>query len=136
MSWTYDDLPIDLETVANGFGFVYIITNLATQRQYIGRKLFTKVAYKTTKGKRKRIRVSSGWENYWGSNKTLLEDVMTMGESNFHRRILRFCANRSECAYWETYYIFDRAALLSDSYYNEWVTCKISKKNIKRPGIT
>ena len=136
MTWTYNNESVTDELIGNSYGFVYIITNLQSQRRYIGRKYLTKAAYKTVNGKRKKIRKASDWETYYGSNKVLLEDVKRLGEVNFTREIVRFCRNRSECAYWETHHIFAMGALLSDSFYNEWVTCKISKKNIKRPGIT
>lgn len=130
MTWTYNDGPVTDEVVGNAYGFVYIIENLTDGRRYIGRKYLTKAAYKTVRGKRKRIRKASDWETYWGSNKTLLEDVKHHGEDNFTRTIVRFCSNRTECAYWETHYIFTLGALLSDAFYNEWVTCKISKRNL------
>jgi len=136
MTWTYNNESVSDEVIGDAYGFVYIIENLANGRRYIGRKYLTKAAYKTVKGKRKKIRKASDWETYWGSNKFLIEDVKTLGEVNFTRTIMMFCRNRSECSYWETHYIFSLGALLSDAFYNEWVTCKISKKNIKRPGIT
>jgi len=136
MTWTYNNESVSDEVIGDAYGFVYIIENLIDGRRYIGRKYLTKAAYKTVKGKRKKIRKASDWETYWGSNKFLIEDVKNHGEDNFTRTIVRFCRNRSECSYWETHYIFALGALLSDAFYNEWVTCKISKKNIKRPGIT
>lgn len=136
MTWTYNNESVSDEVIGDAYGFVYIIENLTNGRRYIGRKYLTKAAYKTVKGKRKKIRKASDWETYWGSNKFLIEDVKNHGEDNFTRTIVRFCRNRSECSYWETHYIFALGALLSDAFYNEWVTCKISKKNIKRPGIT
>ena len=136
MTWTYNNESVTDEVIGDAYGFVYIIENLIDGRRYIGRKYLTKAAYKTVKGKRKKIRKASDWETYWGSNKFLIEDVKNHGEDNFTRTIVRFCRNRSECSYWETHYIFALGALLSDAFYNEWVTCKISKKNIKRPGIT
>lgn len=136
MTWTYNNESVTDEVIGDAYGFVYIIENLIDGRRYIGRKYLTKAAYKTVKGKRKKIRKASDWETYWGSNKFLIEDVKNHGEDNFTRTIVRFCRNRSECSYWETHYIFALGALLSDAFYNEWVTCKISKKNLKRPGIT
>jgi len=136
MTWTYNNESVTDDVIGDAYGFVYIIENLIDGRRYIGRKYLTKAAYKTVKGKRKKIRKASDWETYWGSNKFLIEDVKNHGEDNFTRTIVRFCRNRSECSYWETHYIFALGALLSDAFYNEWVTCKISKKNLKRPGIT
>jgi len=130
MSWTYNDTEVTPEVIGDAYGFVYVITNEKTGRRYVGRKYFTKAGYKTVKGKRKKIRLSSGWEDYYGSNKALLEDVATLGEENFTRRIIKLCRNRSECSYWETHFIFQFEALLSDRWYNEWVTCKISARHL------
>ncbi len=130
MSWTYNNEPVTDEVIGDAYGFVYVITNNISGRRYVGRKYFTKAGYKTVKGKRKKLRVSSGWEDYYGSNKTLLEDVKKLGAENFSRAIIKLCKNRSECSYWETHYIFQFEALLSERWYNEWVTCKISAKHL------
>jgi hypothetical protein len=130
MSWTFNNEPVTDETIGDAYGFVYVIRNMIDGRRYVGRKYFTKAGYKTVKGKRKKIRVSSGWEDYYGSNKVLLEDVAKHGADSFERTIIRLCKNRSECSYWETHYIFQFEALLSDRWYNEWVTCKISAKHL------
>jgi len=130
MNWTYRGTEITPEVIGDSYGFVYIITNLKTNRRYIGRKYFTKAGYKTVKGKRKKIRLSSGWESYYGSNKVLLEDVATLGADYFDREIIHLCRNRSECSYWETHYIFQYEALLSDRWYNEWCSCKVMKRNL------
>ena len=132
MTWmNNENKPIQDEDVDGYYGFVYVIRNKVDGRRYVGRKYLTKAGYKTVKGKRKKIRVSSDWRNYWGSNTELQEDVKRLGEDSFERSIIKLCRNRSECSYWETHYIFQFQALLSDRWYNQWVTCKISKKNLK-----
>lgn len=132
MTWIYDNQIFNEEMIQDHIGFVYMIENLATGKRYIGRKLFTKAATKTIKGKRKKIRAASDWENYWGSNKVLQEDVKVLGPDHFKRTITRLCKTRSEAAYWETFEIFKHHALMSDDFYNEWVTCKISAKHVRK----
>ena len=102
MSWTYNNEPVTDEIIGDAYGFVYVIRNKIDGRRYIGRKYFTKAGYKTVKGKRKKIRLSSGWEDYFGSNKVLLEDVEKHGPESFERTIIKLCKNKSECSYWET----------------------------------
>jgi hypothetical protein len=119
------------EDIQDNFGFVYLITHNPTGRKYIGKKFFTKAATRQVKGKRKKIRKSSDWEKYWGSNKKLQEEVRINGSDNYTREILYLCKTRSECSYWETWEIFDRHALIGDTYYNEWVSCKIRKSNLR-----
>jgi hypothetical protein len=128
MTWYYDGVPFDDD--GTSFGFVYLIENLITGKKYIGRKYFSKAGYKQVNGKRKKVRKTSDWENYYGSNEALKREVAEIGTHNFRRTILHLCKNRSECSYWETKEIFVRDALLSEDYYNSWVTCKITKAHL------
>lgn len=130
MTWTYNNAPVTQELLDDHWGFVYVIMNKVTGKRYVGKKFFTKAGYKTVKGKRKKIRLASDWESYYGSNKVLLEDVEKLGADQFERYIIRLCKNKSECTYWETHFIFQFEALLSDRWYNEWVSCRVSKRNV------
>lgn len=133
MTWFFHNTinEITAEETEGFFGFVYLITHKKTGRKYVGKKFFTKSKTKQVKGKKKRIRVASDWENYWGSNKKLQEEVKENGVDQYTREILHLCKTRSECSYWETWEIFNRHALMSDSYYNEWVSCRIRKDHLK-----
>jgi hypothetical protein len=128
--WLYNNIEFTEEDVGDYFGFVYLIENLINGRKYVGKKFFTRAGTKQIKGKKKKIRLSSGWLNYWSSSKELQEDVKKLGEENFTRRILYLCKSRSECSYRETKEIFTRDALLSENYYNLWVSCKIHKAHV------
>ena len=128
--WHYNGIEFTEDLIDKSFGFVYCITNLSNGRRYIGKKLFTKSGRKQTKGKIKKIRVTSDWLDYYGSNKELQEDVVKNGADKFHREILYLCATRSECSYRETQEIFKRGALLTENYFNSWVTCKIHKAHV------
>jgi hypothetical protein len=128
--WLYNNIEFTEEDVGDYFGFVYLIENLLDNRRYIGKKFFTRAGTKQIKGKKKKVRLSSGWSNYWSSSKELQEDVKKLGEENFTRRILYLCKSRSECSYRETKEIFTRDALLSENYYNSWVSCKIHKAHV------
>ena len=128
--WSYNGQPFKEEDVGNSYGFVYEIVNLITNRRYIGKKFFTKAGTRQIKGKKKKVRLSSGWENYWSSSDELKADVKTLGDDNFTRTILYLCKSRSECSYRETKEIFIRDSLLTDDYYNKWVSCKIHKAHV------
>ena len=130
--WFYYNTPEEfkLDDAEGYFGFVYLITHNPTGRKYIGKKFFTKAGTRQIKGKKKKIRKTSDWETYWGSNTELQAEVTKNGEEQYTREILHLCKSRSECSYWETFEIFSRQALLSDSYYNSWVTCKIHKSHV------
>ena len=128
--WLYNNTEFTEEDVGEFFGYVYEITNNINSRKYVGKKFFTRAGTKQIKGKKKKVRLSSGWLNYWSSSKELQEDVKKLGEENFTRRILYLCKSRSECSYRETKEIFTRDALLSENYYNSWVSCKIHKAHV------
>lgn len=133
MSWLFQHTAVEvtLEDVEDYYGFVYMITELATGKKYIGRKYLTKAKTTQVKGKKKRSRVKSDWEDYYGSNAELIGLVKEKGKEAFVREIIRLCKTRSETNYYETYEIFARHALLSDGYRNQWVACKIRKAHLK-----
>ena len=130
--WIYNEKEID-ESLLEGFiGFVYKITNLKTNRIYIGKKLLKFSKTKKVKGKKKKFLVDSDWKQYWGSNKVLSQDVLDLGEENFTREIIRLCKMRGEMSYFEAKLQFDLCVLESDKYYNEWIMVKIHKSHLKK----
>ena len=129
MEWLYKNQPF--EDWESWYGFVYQITHIHTGKKYIGRKYFTLAGYKQVKGKRKKIRKESDWRTYYGSSKHLQSDIEQCGKDQFKREIVRLCKNRTECSYYETKAIFEEDALLSDDWYNHWVSCKITEMHIK-----
>lgn len=140
MSWTYlgalvEELPEDC------VGFVYLITNTATGRKYIGKKLakFSKTTYKTEKLKngkkrRKRIRgrIESDWRDYYGSSPNLQKDIDTLGKEKFTREILFYCTSKAETSYVEAREQFDRKVLESDDYYNGHIQVRVHGSHIKK----
>ena len=129
--WIFEGKPFTDDSVGDLFGFVYVITNKTTDKKYIGKKLFTIAGYKTIKGKRKKIRKPSDWKSYYGSSPRLQTDLDALGKDNFSREIVRLCSNRSSASYYEAKMIFETDAILSDSYYNYWVTVRISSVHVK-----
>jgi len=130
VSWLYKGKEL-VDIPEKSYGFVYLITHIPTNKKYIGRKFFTKAGYKTVKGKRKKIRVESDWRDYFGSSPSLKLDIEKFGKEQFRREIVRICYNRTECSYYESKEIFAADAILSESYYNEWISCKISAIHVK-----
>ena len=132
--WTYNDSEYD-ETPEEYQGFVYIITELDTDKKYIGKKFFWKPKTLPVTKKRKRrvkTRVESDWRKYYGSSKEVQQLLELKGSDSFKRVILRLCKSKGECSYYEAKYQFDNDVLLRDDYYNEFIGCKIHSKHIKK----
>ena len=96
--WLYKQRKL-LEPPPDAIGFVYRITRLGTGRAYIGQKRLSKArTRKPLKGKKRkrRDRVKSDWETYFGSCKELLDEVAELGAVNFRREVLFFCYSKAE----------------------------------------
>ena len=133
MTWYYNDKVYDI-TPEEYQGFVYEITEIASNKKYIGKKNFwrPKTLPKNTKRKRRiRTRVESDWRTYIGSSGLLTERVEKHGLEVFKRVILRLCKTKGEMSYYEAKLQFEKDVLLSDEYYNEFIGCKIHSRHIK-----
>lgn len=132
--WTHNKADVTDDTAKDYVGFVYLITCKKTKKKYIGKKLFWFSKTRKLKGKKKRERVLSDWKTYYGSNKELQEDVLKLGEKSFKREVLYLCKTKGECSYWEAYEQFHRHVLASEDYYNQWISCKITRSHMpKKP---
>lgn len=128
--WLYDGKEFTSPNEEH-YGFVYIITNTVTNKQYIGKKLFWHKKTKTLKGKKKRYLAESDWKTYFGSSKELLEEVQLSSFDNYKREILHLCKTKSECSYYEAKEQFKRDVLFySDLYYNDWISVKVTRKHL------
>ena len=137
MEWVYKGkkyvMPKDYDH-KDVYGFVYMITNRATGRMYIGKKFFWSkktLPITKTRKRRKRLLVESDWKNYYGSNVHLKEEVDKQGNEMFHREILHLCKTKGECAYLEAKEQFARDVLIDDKYYNGIINCRIGGNAVK-----
>lgn len=129
--WIYNNIP--LETVPDGaVGFVYLITNTISGKLYVGKKLFHSSKTIQKNKKKKRIKVESDWASYYGSNQTLKDLVSLHEKTFFTREILHICYSKSQCSYLEIKEQLLRDAILSPEYYNDWVSCKITRKHMQK----
>ena len=129
--WLYKDKIINkLEDFPEGtFGFVYIIKNLTNDKFYIGKKQLLsqtnvklgkkeKAALPTQRGRtpsKKLVVKEADWQNYWGSNKPLLEELKS-NKDKFTREILMICPSKKLLTYWEAAFQIKLDVLLIDSY--------------------
>jgi len=144
MSWIFENNQIE-SLPEECIGFVYCITNSLTGRKYIGKKLakFSKTTYRivkqkngTKKKKRIRSKIESDWQQYYGSNIELNQDIERLGAGNFTREILYYCRSKAECSYVEAREQFQRRVLESDDYYNGHIQVRVHGSHIKKLNDT
>lgn len=126
--WIYNETPLE-EIPDKAIGFVYQITNTQNNKKYIGKKNF--YFQKTTQKnlKKKKIKVESDWKSYTGSNDLLNEDIKSNNPS-LVKEILQICYSKSELSYIEALHQFNNNVLLSDQFYNNWISVKVTKKHL------
>jgi hypothetical protein len=138
VTWIYLNKPIT-ELPDDVIGFVYLITNLANGKKYIGKKLakFAKTRYKMhTQKNGKRVRkkikskIDSDWMIYYGSSEALTKDIELQGKHLFSREIIRLCYSKAECSYWEAKEQFYNGVLETDEWYNAQISVRCHKSHI------
>jgi len=132
MDWTYLGKDIT-ELPEDCVGFVYEITNTIDGRKYIGKKLAKfKRSRAPLKGRRnrRRYKVESDWQDYYGSSDDLTIDVNKLGKDKFTREILFYCKSKSELSYVEAREQFARKVLETKDYYNGHIRVRVHGKGI------
>jgi hypothetical protein len=119
-----ENVKIDDKT----FGFIYEITNIETNKKYIGKKQCqSRIKRKPLKGKtRNRIDFKeSDWKEYTSSSEKLNEDIQKYGKDKFLFKIIKICSSKWELAYEEIKLQINRDVLLRDDYYNGIINVRI-----------
>jgi hypothetical protein len=130
--WFYENKKVN-ELPESCVGFVYQITNAINGRMYIGKKLAKfKRSRAPLKGRRnkRRYKVESDWQDYYGSSDDLTIDIKRLGAENFKREILFYCKSKSELSYVEAREQFARKVLESNQYYNGHIRVRVHGKGI------
>ena len=113
------------------FGIVYMIKNNhpdSPKKFYIGQKQAKKLIKRPPlKGKKNKrhVYVDNKLEEYWGSSKELLEDMVKYGEEHFTKEVLHCCCCKWELTYMETMEQFKYNVLLDESCYNGIINPRI-----------
>ena len=130
--WYYNDELFEL-TPEEYQGFVYQITELHTNKKYIGKKNFWKpkiLPINKTRKRRVRTRVESDWKTYFSSSSQIQKLVEESGEEKFKREILKLCKTKGEMSYYEAKLQFENNVLFRDDYYNEFIGCRVHSKHL------
>ena len=131
--WIYMERTFNSDDVGDYYGFVYNITNLTNQRQYIGRKYFW--SHRKPPGKKRRVKKESDWKKYYGSCPELKEEIEQFGRQNFSRTILSLHYTKGKTNYEETRQLFNHKVLteqLDDGtpkYYNSNILSRYFRKD-------
>ena len=131
--WYYMERPFSGSDVGNYYGFVYRITNITNQRQYIGRKYFW--SFRTPKGKKRKVKQESDWRKYYGSCPELREDIERIGKLNFSRTILSLHKTKGKTNFEETRQLFYHNVLTEEldtgvpRYYNSNILSRYYRKD-------
>tara|TARA_Y100000287_G_C14234219_1_gene363956 strand:- start:13198 stop:13638 length:441 start_codon:yes stop_codon:yes gene_type:complete len=102
--WRYMGTVFDGSLIGDFYGFVYLITNLKNQRQYIGRKYFWQK--RKPRGGKRRVTSESDWKKYYGSCPELKDDIKLFGKDSFSREILSMHLTPGKTNYEETKQLF------------------------------
>ena len=131
LNWTYKQVLFTEDMIGDNYGFVYVITNNLSNKKYIGKKFFYSSKTKQVKGKKKKIKVLSDWQTYYGSSAELSKDVLSLGQENFSREIIHLCKSKGECGYLEAKEQFANCVMEREDYYNTWIMVRVRKSHIK-----
>ena len=130
--WLYENNVVN-ELPEDCVGFVYQITNTTNGRMYIGKKLAKfKRSRKPLKGRKnkRRYKVDSDWQDYYGSSDELIIDIKKLGKEHFKREILFYCNSKAVMSYVEAREQFARKVLESNDYYNGHIRVRVHGKGI------
>ena len=114
-------------------GFVYQLTEIETNKKYIGKKNFCKpkvLPINKTRKRRVRTRIESNWKEYYSSSNEVCQLVEQYGKERFKREILKLCKTKGEMSYYEAKLQFDHNVLFRDDYYNNFIGCRIHAKHL------
>ena len=97
MHWTFKDDKTRVPQPDEYFGFVYVISNKLTTKQYIGCKQYWQMR------KRKKHKPSN-WRVYTSSSKDLNEDIDKIGKRRFKFEIIQEYKTKRGLHYYEQFY--------------------------------
>ena len=130
--WIYEGRPFTSDDIGEYYGFVYRITNITTQKSYIGRKYFYQK--RKPRGGKRRVTSESDWKRYYGSSDDLKQDIRSLGRGSFRREILSLHTTLGKVNYEETKQLFLHNVLMealddgTPMYYNSNILGRYIRK--------
>ena len=131
--WTYQGTTFTSDDINDFFGYVYRITNLRTNKKYIGRKYF--IQRRKPRGGKRRVTSESDWKKYYGSSPELKADIKHFGKPLFKREILSLHKTLGKVNFEETRQLFLNNVLTesledgSPAFYNSNILGRYYRKD-------
>ena len=134
MTWKYKGVELD-QIPEKAVGFVYVITSKINGKTYFGKKIFHFTRSKVEGGKKKKVKSESDWRTYYGSSKSLQDDIEIYGKDAFTREIIHICYNKGTMSYLELREQMDHRVLENPHlFYNDSVLARIKRSHVKLTG--
>lgn len=123
------------------FGFIYLIKDTISGKQYLGKKNFKSVVNKklgkkeikalpVTRGRnpsKKKVISESDWKNYYSSCDEIKNDP---DKSKYERYLVKLCKTKASLSYYEVKYQMIYGVLESENWYNNTILGKFYRNNI------
>lgn len=142
--WVYQGRPMGrLEDFPEGtYGFIYEITHKDTNQKYIGKKQLLSYHKKPTRvfnEKTKRwnksweiLTTESNWQDYFGSNREIVDLVKKEGKNKFKREIIYLCPDKKLLTFYELAFQCKRDVLTDPDYINSNILGKFFRSDWKK----
>jgi len=131
--WLYNNEPLTAPP-EKAICFHNLNTKNKNKKKYMRKKVihFQKTTQKNLK--KKKVKVESDWKTYTGSNDDLNSDIET-NNPELKQEILEICYSKSSLSYIEAYHQFINNALIDSSYYNNWISVRVTRRHLTKYKI-
>lgn len=131
LPWVYKGAPFS-EVPKGIVSFVYLLTEVATGKQYVGKKSFVSVSTVVVNGRKKNTKRESDWLKYYSSNNEIAATVKGGNGAKFTREILHLCKTKGTASYLEAKEIFARGCLEDpDGWYNAFLEIRVNSGHLR-----
>jgi hypothetical protein len=101
------------------YGYIYMTTFLNLNKSYIGKKEAALIEGKGRRPLTEKVKKDSGWKEYYGSEKEVIELSKTEPADKVIRTVLHLCKTKKELSYYELKNLFKYEVLEQpDRYFN------------------
>lgn len=129
--WLYNGQPFT-EVPKGMVAFVYLLTEVETGKQYIGKKSFISVSTTEVNGRKKNTKRESDWQKYYSSNLEIMAKVKGGNGARFTREILHLCKTKGTASYLEAKEIFSRGCLEKpESWFNAFLEIRVNSGHLR-----